>query len=223
MEWALCIAAVVLGVGFGWIAPGLQHHLYRQPEYRDHPAGGRTLLVMRSWMALACGASAGIAFRPDHYDFGPALLTTAFALVLLVLASTDFERKIIPNNLSYPAIAAAAALCWAWPDRDVRDILLGAAFALGVAVVLFLFGQVVGTLLRVTATPFGMGDVKLILLIGLLVGWPVAMTALFIGVIAAGVPAVVLMFAGRGKVVFAYGPYLALGGLVCLLWFDRFD
>jgi hypothetical protein len=37
------------------------------------------------------------------------------------------------------------------------------------------------------------------------------------------VPAVALMVAGHGRGVFAYGPYLALGGLVGLLWFDRFD
>ncbi|MEX0781446.1 MAG: prepilin peptidase [Dehalococcoidia bacterium] len=223
MEWALCLGAVVVCAAFGWQAAGFQHLLYRQPEYHDNPATGRKLLIMRAWLAVACGAAGGMAFRPDHYDFWPALLTAGFALTLLVLASTDFERKIIPNNLSYPAIGAAAALCWAWPDRDVTDVLLGAAFAVGVAAVLFLFGQVVGRLLGATATPFGMGDVKLILLIGLLVGWPVVMSALFIGVIIAGVPAVVLMLSGRGRGVFAYGPYLALGGLVGLLWYDRLN
>jgi leader peptidase (prepilin peptidase) / N-methyltransferase len=223
MEWAVCIGAIVVCATFGWLAPGFQHLLYRQPEYRDNPASGRKLLIMRAWMAAACGAVGGIAFRPDHYDFGPALLTAAFALVLLVLASTDFEHRIIPNNLSYPAIGAAAALCWAWPDRDVTDIFLGLGFAVGIAAVLFVFGEVFGRLLGVSATPFGLGDVKLILLIGLLLGWPVVMSALFIGVIIAGVPAIALMLSGRSRGVFAYGPYLALGALAGLLWFDRFD
>lgn len=221
MEWALCLGAAVVCAVFGWFAAGYQHLLYRQPEYRDESATGRRLLVMRVLLAAGCGLAGGIAFRPDYYDFWPALLTTAFALVLLVLSSTDFEHRIIPNNLSLPAIGAAAALCWAWPDRDVMDIAIGAAFAVGVAAVLFGFGAVVGGLLGVTATPFGMGDVKLILLIGLLVGWPVVMTALFIGVIIAGVPAIALMVSGRGRGVFAYGPYLALGGLVGLLWYER--
>jgi leader peptidase (prepilin peptidase)/N-methyltransferase len=223
MEWALCVGAAVVCAVFGWFAAGYQHLLYRQPEYRDNPAAGRRLLVMRVLLAVGCGLAGGIAFRPDHYDFGPALLTAVFALVLLVLSSTDFERRIIPNNLSYPAIAAAAAFCWAWPDRDVTDILTGAAFAVGVGIALFGFGEAVGRMLGVNATPFGMGDVKLIILIGLLLGWPVVLTGLFIGVILAGLPALVLIVIGRGRGVFAYGPYLALGGLVGLLWFDRFD
>lgn len=221
MEWALCLAAAVVCAAFGWLAAGHQHLLYRQPEYRDQPASGKRLVVMRVLLGGACGLAGGLAFRPDYYDFGPAVLTAGFALVLLVLSSTDFERRIIPNSLSFPAIAAAAILCWAWPDRDVLDIVLGAGFAVAVAAVLFGFGEVVGRLLGVTATPFGMGDVKLILLIGLLLGWPVVMTALFIGVILAGIPALALMLSGRGRGVFAYGPYLALGGLVGLLWYGR--
>lgn len=222
MAWALGVAAGMVGVVFGWQAASYQHLLYRQPEYRENPATGRRLLIMRTWLAVASAIVAALAFRPDHYDFGPALLTALFGLVLLVLASTDFERRIIPNKLSYPAIGAAFVLAWAWPERDVADIAVGAGFALAVAAGLFLFGQVFGMLLGVNATPFGMGDVKLIILLGLLLGWPAVMAALFIGVILAGIPGLVLTLAGRGKGVFAYGPYLAVGGLVVLLWPDRF-
>ena len=223
MDWTLCVGAAIAGAAFGWLVPAYQHRLYRQPEFRDEPQRGERLRVNRVWMALACALAGAVAFRPGHYDFGPALLTALFALALLLLASTDFERRIIPNNLSYPAIAAAAAFCWAWPDRDVQDILFGALFAAGVGAGLFLLGIAVGALLGVTATPFGMGDVKLILLIGLLLGWPVTLSALFFGVILAGVPALALMLSGRSRGVFAYGPYLAIGGLIGLLWFGRFD
>ncbi len=213
----------MVGAALGWLAAGSQHLLYRQPEYRRAPRTGNALLINRAWLALSCAFVGGVAFRPDHYDFGPALLTALFGLALFVLASTDFERRIIPNNLSYPAIVAAAALCWAWPDRDAQDVLFGALFALGVGAGLFLLGIAFGALLRITATPFGMGDVKLIVLVGLLLGWPVAMTALLMGVLLAGLPAVVLMLSGRSRGVFAYGPYLAIGGIIGLLWYGRFD
>lgn len=223
MDWALCAGAAVVGAVFGWLVPAYQHRLYRQAEYRSEPQSEQRLQVNRACLAIACSFVAAVAFRPDHYDFGPALLTGLFAFALLVLASTDFERRIIPNNLSYPALAAAAALCWAWPDRDVQDIFFGALFAFGVGAGLFLLGIAVGALLGVTATPFGMGDVKLILLVGLLLGWPVTLSALFFGVILAGVPALALMLSGRSRGVFAYGPYLAMGGIIGLLWFGRFD
>ncbi len=223
MDWALGIVAAMVGAAVGWLAASSQHRLYRQPEYRAAPQAGTPLLVNRGWLAPSSAVVAGVAFRPEHYDFGPALLTAIFGVSLLVLASTDFERRIIPNTLSYPAIIAAAVLCWAWPDRDAQDILFGTLFAVGVGAGLFLIGIAFGALLGTTATPFGMGDVKLIALVGLLLGWPVAMPALLIGVLLAGLPAVVLMLSGRSRGVFAYGPYLAIGGIIGLLWYGRFD
>jgi leader peptidase (prepilin peptidase)/N-methyltransferase len=146
----------------------------------------------------------------------------AFAFVLLVLASTDFERRIIPNRLSYPAIVAAAVFCWAWPDRSAANVFEGAGVAVGVAAVLFLLGIAAALALRAKGSALGLGDVKLIVLIGLLVGWPAIMSALLLGVIAAGVPGIVLTVTGRGRQFFSYGPYLVLGALVPLLFPAQF-
>lgn len=222
MEAGVTIAGALLGAVFGWFAAGHQHHLYRQPEYRTQPPSGGKLLTLRLFLALVCAAGVGIALRPAHYDAWPAILTALFVIVLSVLSSTDFERRIIPNRLVYPAILAAAVLCWVWPDRSVLDIAAGAAFAVAVAAFLFVFGIVTGSALGVRGTAFGMGDVRLIVLLGLLLGWPLAMSGLFIGVIAAGVPALVLMLAGRSRKFFSYGPFLALGGAIVMLWPERF-
>jgi leader peptidase (prepilin peptidase)/N-methyltransferase len=165
---------------------------------------------------------AGVALRPDHYDPGPALLTAAFALVFVVLSSTDIERRLLPNALTYPAIVAGAAFCWAWPDRSVGDIAVGAGVAAAIAVVLVLLGELARVALGVRQAAFGIGDAKLILLIGLLLGWPAVFPALFLGVIAAGVFSFAIIFRGRGKSVFSYGPFLILGASVALLWPERF-
>ncbi|MGE5595747.1 MAG: prepilin peptidase [Hyphomicrobiales bacterium] len=215
-------AGAVAGGAAGWVAAGEQWRLYREPEQRASRAAGRPLLIRRGLLAAAGVLAIGLAFRPDHYAFGPALLTAIFCLVLLVLSSTDFERKIIPNRLTYPAIVAAIAFCWAWPDRSAADIALGGAGALVAGVALVIAGMLVGNLLGIPAIPFGIGDAKLILLLGLLCGWPAFWYALVYGIIAAGVVSVGLILRGGAKSVFAYGPYLALGGLVVLLWPDRF-
>jgi prepilin signal peptidase PulO-like enzyme (type II secretory pathway) len=215
------IAAAVAAAG-GWFAAGWQHLLYRQEEYRAKPPTGRTLLALRLFLGVGGSVVVGLALRPDHYDAGPAILTAIFGLVLLVLSSTDFECRIIPNSLSYPAIVMAAAFCWAWPERGVQDVFWGAALAIGVAAGMFTLGLAFGAALGARATPFGLGDVKLIVLLGLLLGWPAIMNALLIGVVAAGIPALVLMLRGQGRGVFSYGPYLALGGVAALLWPERF-
>lgn len=212
------IIAAWAGLAAGWLAVGEQHRLYQQSHYRSSPAAGRKRLFLRGFGALATGAAWGLAFRPDHYDAGPAALTAGFAFVLVVLAATDFDRKIIPNRLSYPAIVAAAVFSWAWPDRSVGAIWGGAGFAVAVSAGVFALGLLVGTVLRVKDTPFGLGDVKLIILMGLLCGWPAVMTALLFGAIAAGVPSFALLLAGRPRTVFSYGPYLAAGGVVVLLF-----
>jgi prepilin signal peptidase PulO-like enzyme (type II secretory pathway) len=63
-----------------------------------------------------------------------------------------------------------------------------------------------------------MGDVKLIVLLGLLCGWPAVFTALLYGIVMAGVVSFALILRGRSKTVFSYGPYLILGGLIVILF-----
>jgi len=219
MEFAPVATGACLGLVFGAFAARLQHHLYRNPEHRHNPAAGRRLLVMQAALGLSCAAAVGLALRPDHYDIGPAVLTAVLSLLLLVLASTDFERRIIPNRLSYPGMVLALVFAWAWPDRSVVDIVAGAGFAVGVAGVLFALGLVFG---GGGSGALGMGDAKLVVLLGLVLGWPLVMSALFIGVIAAGIPAIAMLLAGRRRSYYSYGPYLVLGGLIALLWPGRF-
>jgi prepilin signal peptidase PulO-like enzyme (type II secretory pathway) len=194
-----------------------QHLLYSTPEHRVRGRGpGHIARLVIG--AAGCGIVTGVAFRPDHYDAFPALLTALFCCALVVLSSTDFERRLLPNRLTYPAILLAAATCWAWPDRSIADIWIGAGVAFGVGAGLFVMGIFLGSARGVAATPFGLGDVKLIILIGLLSGWPAFGTAIVIGVVLAGLPALVMVFLGRGRSVFSYGPYLAAGGAIVLLF-----
>jgi prepilin signal peptidase PulO-like enzyme (type II secretory pathway) len=223
VEVAVSIAAAGAGALAGALAPRYQHRLYRSEEHRANPASGRKLRLLQAFCAIAAAAAWGLAFRPDYYDAGPATLTALFALILVVLSSTDFDRRIIPNRLSDPAIAVAAALSWAWPDRSATDIALGAGFGLGVAAAMIGFGAVVGALLGSRDIAFGMGDAKLIVLIGLLTGWPGVMTALFYGVLLAGGAAFVFLLRRGWRTVFSYGPYLAAGGVIVMLWVQEFD
>jgi leader peptidase (prepilin peptidase)/N-methyltransferase len=206
----------------GWVAAGRQHLLYRQAHYRAEPAHGRRLLLMRAGLAAAAALMAALALRPGHYGLAPSLLSAAFGLALLVLASTDYERRLLPDRLVYPAILAAALFCWAWPDRTPAEILLGAAIGAGAGIVLYLLGLLTGAALHVRLTPFGLGDVKLIVLLGVLLGWPGLLAALVLGVLTAGIPAFVLLARGRARTVFSYGPYLVFGGLIVLLFPNRF-
>jgi leader peptidase (prepilin peptidase)/N-methyltransferase len=67
---------------------------------------------------------------------------------------------------------------------------------------------------------FGFGDVKLGALIGLIVGFPAVLTALLAGMVLGGIGAAAMLLSGRAKMrsAIAYGPYLASGAILGLLW-----
>ena len=220
-DYAWIIAAVA-GFAIGFTAAGFQHLLYREQAFKDDRLAGGTLLFTRSALGLGVALALALAFRPDHYDAGPALATSLFLVSLLVMASTDFERKRLPDKLMFPSMLAALALCWVWPERSVGDIALGTGIAMALAALSFAFGLLVGGALGVKATPFGLGDVKLIVLMGLLCGWPAFLTALLLGALSAGLPSLAMLVSGRRKSTISYGPYLIVGCCVVMLWPGQF-
>lgn len=222
MDVAIMTGAGIVGAVFGVVFPRVQHHLYREEDFRANPARGRLLLALQVFCALTAAGIGLAAFRPDHYDIAPAALTFGFGLVMVGLSSTDYERRRIPNRLTYPAIVAAAACAWAWPDRSWEEVAWGGLLALGIAVGMVVLGVVAGILLRTTVTPFGMGDAKLIVLIGLLTGWPAMLTAVFLGVLLGGVAALFFLVRKGKRAVFSYGPYLAGGAVTVMLWYGSF-
>jgi leader peptidase (prepilin peptidase)/N-methyltransferase len=131
------------------------------------------------------------------------------AAVLVVLSAIDLERGIIPNRIVLPAAALALIMQVAlFPDRAAEWALAG---VLGAAV----FG--VPHLFR--RDWVGMGDVKLVLFIGVVLGSSVvdAVALAFLCVF----PVALLMLARHGlaarKATIPLGPFLSLGALIVLL------
>jgi leader peptidase (prepilin peptidase)/N-methyltransferase len=158
-------------------------------------------------VAAVAGTVAAFAFR--SLPFGPSALIASFAAaVLVVVAATDLERRIIPNRIVLPATAILlVARIAVSPGRTLE----WTAAAVLAAVVLLL------PRLRNPAA-MGMGDVKLALLIGVALGWSVFL-ALAIG-FACIVPVAVFLIARRGLAArttpIPLGPFLALGALFVL-------
>ena len=135
-----------------------------------------------------------------------AAVAAFFCATLVAVSATDFERRIIPNKIVLPAAA----------------IVLVAQTVLHPSVEWVLAGLGASTFLLLAALAYpagmGMGDVKLALLLGVMLG-RVVPVAMMIGMLSALVPAIVLLArhgqAGR-KMGIAFGPFLALGGVVGL-------
>ena len=140
-----------------------------------------------------------------------ALVAVIFCAALVAVSATDFEHRIIPNRIVVPA--AAIVLVAHTVIHPSPEWALGALAAGG-----FLF-------LALLAYPagMGMGDVKLALLLGAMLGRTVGVALMF-GMFAALVPAIVLMVrhgSAARKMALPFGPFLALGGLVALFAGER--
>lgn len=137
-------------------------------------------------------------------------------IVLGVLADIDVRTLLLPNRIVGPF--AAATFIWlgvaAFTDGDVGRFVaagfIGLLWALALAV-----GSSLGQI--------GMGDVKLVFPIGMIVGW-LGMSALVTAVVVTLASSVLvgvgLWFRHRGTDLFStlpYGPFLALGAVAGMI------
>lgn len=148
--------------------------------------------------------------------FGPtrsAFVAAGFSALLLVLAAIDLEHMILPDRLTLPGIVIGIALQpWiGWVG--VKGALLGVA--LGAGVLLVAYG---GWWLIRREEGLGLGDVKMLAMVGAFLGWRGVVVTLFLGAFAGAVVGLVLMIAGRGDVKsrLPFGTFLAAGALVAL-------
>ena len=137
-------------------------------------------------------------------------LGLAFVAVLAPLTLTDLERGVIPNAVLLAGALICVPLVSLTDPASLVERAIAAAGAGG-----FLLALAV-------AYPrgMGMGDVKLAALMGLYLGSAVV-PALAIAACSGTLVGLVLM-ASRGsgarKLAIPFGPFLALGGVVALLW-----
>lgn len=141
--------------------------------------------------------------------FGFTLQAVAASIAcaaLVVVTATDLERRIVPNRVVLPAFVAVLALNTIWHPSPAWALgALGAAGFLFVAMLAYPGGM-------------GMGDVKLALLIGALLG-ATAAVGLMLALLFALVPSIVLLArhgAGARRLAIPFAPFLAAGGLVAL-------
>ena len=144
-----------------------------------------------------------------------AVLVAAFLALMPTIAWIDIERHIIPNRITYPAfLGFSGYVVLAWLFDGGTDPVRALAGALLYGGVLFIVAFI--------SRGMGMGDVKLALVIGVVLG---SIGLRFVGVAAAGavlfggVGGIVALIAGLDrKAMIPFGPYMAAGAVVAAFW-----
>jgi len=159
--------------------------------------------VLTAVLVAACVLVFGLT--PD------AAVAAFFCATLVAVSATDLERRIIPNAIVLPGAGVILlAQTLLHPSAEWSVGAFGAGLFLFIAAVAYPGGM-------------GMGDVKLALMLGAMLGRSVTV-ALMLGLLAALVPAVVLLArhgSAARKMGIPFGPFLAGGGLVGLFAGDR--
>jgi leader peptidase (prepilin peptidase)/N-methyltransferase len=207
------IAAVasVFGGLFGFAADRVAT---RWPEHdEEHPPGRR--IDWRTFVTVAISAVA-FALLPGRFAGDPlaiGLFGVWFATLVVGLA-TDLDQRILSNWTTLPVIPVALLYAASGQNPLVGDQLLFAILAaVLIPAVLYLPSIPFG------AGAFGLGDVKLLVGIGLVLGGERAVLGVLFGMLVAGVTLLVLLLTkrvGRHSYV-PYGPFLIIGAMWVVL------
>jgi prepilin signal peptidase PulO-like enzyme (type II secretory pathway) len=186
-------------------------------RYCGQPRRVRGLLVEAFMVFAAVGLFLSTSSIRDYLSD----LTVAFIFLLMLII--DLEHRLVLHMVSLPAACAVAAIGFLDPQQGLQRTLIGGAAGFGAVLVMYLIGGLFSKIVAVRRggqpdeIALGFGDVTLSTVIGLSVGYPGVLVALFLGVLAAGEFSLIYLLSmvlGRKYVAFTaipYGPFLVLG------------
>jgi leader peptidase (prepilin peptidase)/N-methyltransferase len=205
------VLALVLGLGV-WLAHvGVRVAArYSGADGDLRPSPARMAVVALVLLALLVGAAAVTGARPALVALGWA------AAAAVVLAQVDLAVHRLPDRIVYPAVGVVAAaylvdaLALGTWDALLRALLAGAATFAGGAVAA-----------AVPAEGLGFGDVKLLGLLGLVLGWfgwPAVAAGVLFGLVVGALVALALLVTRRAdrRSAIPFGPALIAGGVLAL-------
>ena len=161
------------------------------------------------------------------------LLRLIYVALLVLIAVVDLEHRRIPVVLLLPlaALALFKAIARPEPAANLASALFGGISGFVIFYLVFagarLFVHVMNTLSakRITARAFGFGDVLLMGVVGLIVGFPDIILAIYVTIFAGGLGAIAVIYAQytktrsyRAFAIMPYGPFIVAGALIVLLY-----
>ena len=158
-------------------------------------------------------ALTAVMFAAAWWYYGPTVLLVSrllFGCALIVLFAIDLEHHLLPNAVTLPGIVAGFALSFftepGW-GSSLIGIAVGGGLLLAIAEAYYRLRHEEG---------LGMGDVKMLAMVGAFVGWQLTFLTLMMASIAGSLIGVALIVTRRGGMKYAlpFGTFLALGAAV---------
>jgi leader peptidase (prepilin peptidase)/N-methyltransferase len=140
-----------------------------------------------------------------------------FGCAMIVLFVIDLQHRILPNSITVTGVPIGFALSLFLPP-GWRESLIGLILGGGV---LFVIGEAYYRLRGVDG--LGMGDVKMLAMIGAFLGWHLTLVTLIFASFTGALVGVALLASGRGgmKAALPFGTFLAVGAVVAAVAGDE--
>lgn len=180
----------------------------------------------------------GLLFMATVWSFGLSIETLFYLIfisALIAITFIDFKHMIIPNVITYPGIIVgilfnALKTDWNYSLDLISNFSLGMQnfFSLlsEVPILDSIFGVVLGGgILLLIAYSYevikkrqgmGMGDVKLLAMIGAFFGWEGVLFVIFLASILGSIIGISIIIAKRGDLKYAlpFGPFLSIAAVI---------
>ncbi len=142
-----------------------------------------------------------------NYDFTREMVWIFILTgILLTIALIDHDHRIIPDS-TVLLLIILAILRYTWlPTFNGGSYLIGVIVAAGPMI-----------FFHVAFNGFGMGDVKLAIAAGLLLGFPKVLLAIFVALTVGSLEAVYRMVNRHEETYMPFGPHLSLGIFIALI------
>ncbi|MFP4347851.1 MAG: prepilin peptidase [Thermodesulfobacteriota bacterium] len=160
----------------------------------------------------------GLAALGVYYKFGftpQAPVYYVFIAVLLVITFIDIDYRIIPNIISLPGIPIFFLASFLTPAVTFTESLLGILVGGG-----SLFLVAWGYTLITKKEGMGGGDIKLLAMIGALLGWKGVFFTIFVSSAVGTLVGLGVMIYTRSnmKLAVPYGPFLSIGAVTYIFF-----
>jgi leader peptidase (prepilin peptidase) / N-methyltransferase len=208
----LVILFALVGGAWGLVSDRIA---VRWPEHDPEETPAGRPIGWRTAVTAAVGAAALGAVAVRFTEPVQIAVFGAYVVALVLLFATDLDQRLLPNEITRPAIPLALLFTLADLNPHVAPggLIVAAPVAIVLPLALYLFSLPFG------AGAFGLGDVKLLVSLGLLAGpWRLIVGVVY-GFFVAGAVIVVLLLARRItlKSFIPMGPFLIIGALWAIL------
>ena len=171
------------------------------------------------WVEILCGA----LFILFYAVFGASVhggVYLMLSLALLTESLIDWKHQIIPDGITLPGIVIGLAVSGLFPELHGESVWFRGFLSGGLGVlfgggVLYAVGTISERIMK--KETMGGGDVKLLAMIGAVLGWQGVLGALFISSFFGSVVGIILRWR-RGQEKIPFGPYLAIGTFLYLFF-----